>query len=91
MIKIFCKTNEKLSLESVKGFILGSAKTIVNKCLKAFDEDFPKIESTTIYFYLLHNKIFFFKSKNIQYRIIGRKNLNTNFIFFWQILQTNLT
>ncbi|RNA01419.1 cilia- and flagella-associated 54, partial [Brachionus plicatilis] len=48
VIKVFSKAAGPLSLEFIKGCVLGSAKTIINKCLKAFGEDFPKIEKYTI-------------------------------------------
>jgi hypothetical protein len=44
-IKVFTKSSKPLTLEFIKGCLLGSAKSTVIKCLKTFDEDFPKIES----------------------------------------------
>lgn len=45
MVKVFTKSTNALTLESIKGCLLGTAKTILLKCTKLFNEDFPSIQS----------------------------------------------
>ena len=52
VIKVFTKSTNLLSLESIKGCLLGTAKTILLKCTKLFNEDFPNIQSIKQPFYV---------------------------------------
>ena len=48
---MFSKSAKPLTLEFIKGCALGSAKNTIMKCIKTFDEDFPKIESKLLTLY----------------------------------------
>ncbi|CAF0895808.1 unnamed protein product [Brachionus calyciflorus] len=48
VIKVFSKTAEPLNLEFIKGCLLGTCKTILSKCIRAFGEDFPKVEKYVV-------------------------------------------
>ena len=58
VIKVFSKATTPLTLEFIKGCILGTAKTIIIKSLKLINEDFPKVESKklSIFQVLLFNR-----------------------------------
>jgi hypothetical protein len=45
IVKIFTKTNKPLTIEFIKGCLLGAAKTIIVKCLKYSNDDFSNVES----------------------------------------------
>jgi len=45
VIRVFSKCNVALSLEIVKGCLLGTAKVLLVKCLGLFNEDFPIVDS----------------------------------------------
>ena len=52
-LKIFTKNDENsLSIEFIKGCLLGTAKTIIVKCLKFSNDDFPIVESKLFYFFI---------------------------------------
>ena len=50
VIKVFSKIQTPLTLEFIKGCLLGVSKTIMLKCVKQFGDDFPRVESNFFYF-----------------------------------------
>ncbi len=43
-VKPFTKPSQPLTLEFIKGCLLGTAKTLLLKCLTLFSSDFPDVE-----------------------------------------------
>lgn len=44
VLKVFTKTLRPLSLEFIKGCLLGTSKTIVTKCLRSLAQDFASAD-----------------------------------------------
>lgn len=43
-IKVFSKC-KNLTLEFIKGCLLGTSKVLITKCLKQFNDEFPNVDS----------------------------------------------
>ncbi len=51
--KIFSGSNRPVTLEFIKGCLVGTAKTIIVKSLKYFNDDFPNVESNDMILFKL--------------------------------------
>ena len=48
IVKVFTKLNEPLTLEFIKGCLIGAAKTTVLKCMSLFSNDFPETDKYVV-------------------------------------------
>lgn len=48
IVKAFTQLTEPLTLEFIKGCLIGTAKTIVLKCIGLFNKDFPEVEKYVV-------------------------------------------